>query len=421
MKKVFSIIIAAALLASLSASAFASEPGFGNFTYSHHYSAGQFRDVRGSDWFSRYVEDAYNFGFLRGKSETMFDPGGLLTLGEAVTLAARLRSIYFTGKADFTQSVPYYAVYAEYALHHGIIDAPDNYNAPVSRARFAVLMRSALPPDAFPVLNAIPDFGICDVASDTDAGAAVYVLYRAGILSGSDRFGTFFPDSNISRAEACAVMVRLADPLMRVRTLLPDSIPAEIIFQRSSDAVFMLETFDSSGDSIRTGSGFFISDSGLAVTALHVFNFAASATLTLHSGETYNVSGVLATSDEYNLAIFSVDSTGGGFRYLQLADSDIIEVGNTVYALGSPRGLHNTISDGIVSFSSREVAYDTLIQFSAPISFGSGGGPLLNTLGQVVGVATSSFTAGQNLNLAVPVNFIKTLERGPLVKLSDLP
>jgi len=130
--------------------------------------------------------------------------------------------------------------------------------------------------------------------------------------------------------------------------------------------------------------------------------------------------GVHAISEEYNLIVFSVDSNRNDFCYLHLADSDLIQVGNTVYALGSPRGLHNTISEGIISFSSREVDADTLIQFTAPISFGSGGSPLLNTLGQVVGVAASSFTYGQNLNLAVPVNNIKTLSYGPLIPLSDL-
>ena len=413
-------MIAAVLAASLSVQTAAAQPGFGNFVYSNNYSAGQFRDVSDSDWFARYVQDAYNFGFLRGKSANMFDPGGQLTLGEAVTIAARLRSIYYTGKADFAESAPYYAVYADYALIHGIISAHGDYNAPVTRASFAVLMHNALPPEAFQVQNEIPDYGICDVASDTAVGAAVYALYRAGILAGSDQYGTFFADSEITRAEACAVMVRLADPPTRVRTLLPDNIPAAVIFQRSADAVFMLETFDSHGKSIRTGSGFFISDSGLAVTALHVIENASSATLTLYNGETCLMRGVRAISEEYNLVVFSVVSRKDGFCYLQLADSDLIQEGNTVYALGSPRGLHNTISEGIISFSGREVDADTLIQFTAPISFGSGGSALLNTLGQVVGVAASSFTFGQNLNLAVPVNNIKTLDYGPLIPLSDL-
>jgi len=418
--RILSLLIAAALLASLPVYAAAGQDGFGNFEYSDSYTPGQFRDVRETDWFRPYIEDAYNFGFMRGKSENSFDPRGRLTLGEAVTLAARVSSIYHTGSADFEESVPYYAVYADYALEHGIIDRHENYTAQVSRAQFAVLMYKALPQEALPQINNIPDFGICDVASDTATGAAVYALYRAGILSGSDRYGTFFADSNITRAEACAILVRLAHPAARVSTLLPDHIPVEVIFQRCTDAVFMLETFDSRGRSIRTGSGFFITDTGLAVTNLHVIENAASATITLYNGDTYSMRGVHAISEEFNLILFSIDSDKGGWPYLTLADSDLIEAGSTVYALGSPRALINTISEGIISYSRREVGWDTLIQFTAPISFGSGGSPLLNTLGQVVGVASSSYTYGQNLNLAVPINYIKELEPGELITLEEL-
>jgi len=419
MKRLISVAVAVVLAASLSVHAVPAQAGFGNFVYSGAYTAGQFRDVRDSDWFARYVEDAYNFGFLHGKSDSVFDPGGYLTLGEAVTLAARVRSIYHTGSAAFPESAPFYSVYADYAISHGIIDAHGNYSDPATRGSFAAMMYNALPPDAFPAINEIPDYGICDVAPDSATGAAVYALYRAGILSGSDQYGTFLAGSYVTRAEACAVLVRLADPAARTSTLLPTHIPAEIIFQRNANAVFMLEMFDEKGESIRTGSGFFISASGLAVTNLHVIESAASATITLYSGEVCLVRGIHAFSDERNLVIFSVDSEKGGWSFLTLADSSRIEAGNTVYALGSPRELINTISDGIISYSKREVNWDTLIQFTAPISFGSGGSPLLNTLGQVVGVAASTYTLGQNLNLAVPINFVKELKPGDPVALKE--
>lgn len=419
MKKILSLAIAAVLLASLSAYSAQAQAGFGNFSYSGAYAAGQFRDVRSADWFAPYVEDAYNFGFFRGSSGSAFDPGGRLTLGEAVTLAARVRSIYHTGSAVFSETVPYYSAYADYAVLHGIIDAHMDYGKPATRGSFARMMHNALPPEAFPVINEIPDYGICDVAPDSAVGAATYALYRAGVLSGSDRYGTFFADSYITRAEACAMTVRLANPAARVDMLLPAALPAETIFQRSADAVFMLEMFDERGDSIRTGSGFFISASGLALTNLHVLDFALSATITLYSGEVYPVRGVHAFSDDNNLVIFSADSDRDSWSFLTLADSGLIEAGNAVYALGSPRGLINTMSEGIISYSRREVNWDTLIQFTAPISFGSGGSPLLNGLGQVVGVASSTYTAGQNLNLAVPINMAKALKPGSLMTLAE--
>ena len=419
LRRILPFILAVALSAALSVLGSAAD-GFGNFTYSGEYVTGQFRDVDGTEWFARYVEDAYNYGFIRGKGGNTFDHGGMLTLGEAVTLVVRLSSIYHTGRADFIETVPFYDVYADYALEHGIISSHGDYTAPATRAEFAVLAHNALPPEAFPIINTIADYGICDVVPDAVYGDAVYGLYRAGILSGSDRYGTFLPESNITRAEACAIMVRLAEPAARVNTKLPSQMPAQEIFARSTDAVFMLETFTKKGRSIRTASGFFIGGDGLAVTVLHVFDNAASATVTLFSGEVFPVLGVLDYSEESNLVLFCVDSDGGDFNCLRLADSDLVEAGNTVYTIGSPRDFINTFSEGIISYVGRELEGTSFIQFTAPISFGSGGSPLLNVLGQVAGVASSSFTYGQNLNLAVPVNFVKELAPGELMTLEEL-
>jgi len=419
-KRAISYCLAIILMALLTVCAPMSQAGYDNFILSGKYAAGQFTDVKSTEWYAAFVGDACDYGFFQGKTANTFDPGGLLTLGEAVKLAALVMSIYQTGKADFTEKSPFYSVYADYALKNGILDSPGDYSAPVSRSRFAELIYRALPAQAFPEINPIPDYAICDVAPDAGFGGAVYTLYRAGVLSGSDRYGTFFPDSDITRAEACAILVRVADPSLRAKIFLPVRLPAELIFQRSSEAVFMLETFDESGESIRTGSGFFISGSGLAVTNLHVLQNAVSAKITLYNGEVYPVRGVNAVSEDYNLVMISIDSDKVGWSFLDLADSDHLEVGNTVYALGSPLELLNSFTEGIVSNINREVDGSAFIQFSAPISFGSGGSPVLNELGQVVGVASSSFSYGQNLNLAVPVNLVKTLKPGECAPLTSL-
>jgi len=350
----------------------------------------------------------------------MFDPGGILTLGEAVVLVVRLQGIYLTGSSNFESSVPFYAVYADYALSVGIIKNHGDYTKPVTRAAFAELIHNALPPEALPEINIIPDFGINDVAADSESGQAIYTLYRAGILTGSDRFGTFFPGGVLTRAEAAAIMVRLANPSLRVNMILPTSIPAEIIFERAADAVFMLETHDRRGVTVRTGSGFFICSSGLAITNLHVLDDAYGATATLNDGSRHPVSGVLAMCIESNLAMIKIESPDNDRNVLTLADSDFVEAGNTVFALGSPRALINSITGGIISNTARIADGRVFLQFTAPISFGSGGSALLNTLGQVVGVTSSSFSYGQNLNLAVPINHARNLEAGELIPLDEL-
>ena len=527
MKRILTFLLAAVSFTALVFTSPGSNAGFENFHYSGGYVAGQYSDVSDTDWFSRYVEDACNYGFFRGKNEDKFDPGGKLTFGEAMMLVVRFSCMFNTGSADFTEYDPFYAVYAEYALEHGIIKPGCDFAAPVTRAQFASLICTALrstsqddalqsgalqgdtpqsdtlqggvlqgdtlpggapqsdtpqsdtPPEssitqggapqdselrdevetqsesqsetqsesqsetqpetqseALNPINHVPDYGICDVISDmtfadfnnADLSYAgdVYLLYRAGILSGSDSYGTFSPEAVVTRAEACAIMVRLADPLARVRAVPPARIPAEVIYERSIDAVFLLETFDKDGESIRTGTGFFITDTGYAVTNLHVIDNAASAEITLSNGDVFPVLGVNAKSEEYNLIIFSIDFNAGEnekpaeISYLRLGDSDSAVEGSTVYALGNPLALVHTITDGIVANTYREVDGNIFFQFTAPISFGSGGSPVLNTLGQVVGVASSSFSYGQNMNLAVPANFIKELRIGKYVPLGSL-
>ena len=198
------------------------------------------------------------------------------------------------------------------------------------------------------------------------------------------------------------------------------AIPADVIFERCADAVFLIETFDSDGSTIRTGSGFFISDTGLALTNLHVLDYATEAEITLYNGEVYPLKGVHAKSEEANLAVISIDSDKGGWPYLTFADSDLIETGNTVYVVGSPLGYIGTMTAGIISTTSRVVDEQSLIQFTAPISFGSGGSPLLNTQGQVIGLTSSSYSYGQHLNLAVPVNPLREMPEGECVALSEL-
>lgn len=94
---------------------------------------------------------------------------------------------------------------------------------------------------------------------------------------------------------------------------------------------------------------------------------------------------------------------------LTLGSETIPEIGEKIYAVGNPKGLSGTFSEGILS-GVRELTTNKVLQITAPISPGSSGGPVLNSSGQVVGIAFASFTSGQNLNFAIPVKYLINLK-----------
>lgn len=186
-----------------------------------------------------------------------------------------------------------------------------------------------------------------------------------------------------------------------------DVLTAQDIYDMCSEAVFYIETYDMHGDIIGTGSGFFIDKNGTAVTNCHVLEDAFSAKATLIDTRELNIKGALAYDKGMDLAIISVE--GSNFHSLDLGSSADIKGGEKIYTLGSPLGLSNTISEGIVSTPNRLVEGKEYIQISAPISVGSSGGALINAKGQAIGVTTAGFFNGQNLNFAVGTDWVKTV------------
>ena len=191
------------------------------------------------DWFYENVKSAYEFGLVKGVSETRFNPSGTVTLAETVTLAARINSIYRTGKADFTESAVWYQPYVDYAVENSIINTEEysDYNKAANRAQFAQIMASALDESALPAINTIEV--IPDVSINEKHGSAVYLLYKAGILTGNDSYGTFTPDSSITRSAVATIVTRMADTSLRKAFTLADKpVPvASIAFSTASTSV----------------------------------------------------------------------------------------------------------------------------------------------------------------------------------------
>ena len=178
------------------------------------------------------------------------------------------------------------------------------------------------------------------------------------------------------------------------------------IARKAFGSTVLLVMEDSNGQPLSLGSGFFVRDAEVA-SNLHVVEGAARGYAKIVGQKAkYNIEGITAVEPERDLVVLKISDAHA--QPLALGNSEDVQVGETVYAIGNPQGLEGTFSQGIVS-SIREVATDKILQITAPISPGSSGGPVLNSNGEVVGVSVATFRGGQNLNFAISSNYLKTL------------
>lgn len=187
------------------------------------YQSGQFSDVKSDQWFASSVASAVEFGLMKGNGNGTFNPGGNVTIAEAVAMASRIHRIYNTGSGAFVQGTPWYQCYLDYAVLNRV--APYSYytcdpNRPATRAEFAEIFVGSLPSSALPQANTVADNAIPDVKTTDVRASSVYTLYRAGILTGSNAEGVFCPHCYITRAECAAIVSRMADPCNRVSLTL---------------------------------------------------------------------------------------------------------------------------------------------------------------------------------------------------------
>jgi len=162
-----------------------------------------------------------------------------------------------------------------------------------------------------------------------------------------------------------------------------------------------------------TGSGFIIDPDGLVLTNNHVVENAKEITVTLKDGRELPAQ-VKGRDPKTDLAVIKLDGAGP-FPVATLGDSDALNIGDWVIAIGNPFGLDNTVTAGIVSAKGRAIGagpYDEFIQTDAPINPGNSGGPLLDGNGAVVGINTAIFSrSGGSIGIgfAVPINMAKQL------------
>jgi len=193
---------------------------------------------------------------------------------------------------------------------------------------------------------------------------------------------------------------------------------AQEIAKKAFRSTVLLVMEDANGQSLSLGSGFFVRDGEIASNFHVVEGTARGYAKLVDEKKRYDIEGITAVDPERDLVVLKISA--GRSHELPLGDSDAVQVGESVFAVGNPQGLEGTFSQGIVS-SIREVGSDKLLQITAPISPGSSGGPVLNGKGEVIGVSVATFREGQNLNFAIPSNYLKALlpKAGPAKPLAS--
>lgn len=174
-----------------------------------------FTDVTPGDWFYEDVKTAVETGLVNGKSPKIFAPKDSLTYGEGVKLAACMNQRQEQGAVTLKNGSPWYQTYVDYAKEKGILEEDLVWNTAATRGGYMELFARALSEENLKALNTIKDGAIPDVPMTHKHAAAIYKLYRAGVVQGNDEKGACAPDSSIKRSEVAAILTRMMDPSKR--------------------------------------------------------------------------------------------------------------------------------------------------------------------------------------------------------------
>jgi hypothetical protein len=194
------------------------------------------------------------------------------------------------------------------------------------------------------------------------------------------------------------------------------------IYERVSPSVVVVYNINASGQIRGHGTGFFIDPWGMVATNYHVVEGASSLKIKTKSGATMDIRGIAAADAENDVVILSAILPIDSIRTLTMAPS-LPQVGDKIVVIGTPYHpqLAQTITDGLVSAIRPVAAGKRLIQISAPISPGSSGSPVVNTKGEVIGIATRVHRQASHIGIAVPGEIISVMNPTSPFPVASLP
>lgn len=314
-----------------------------------------FADV--PNWGKGYVQYAYENGLTKGISQTKFGTNNLIDAKSYLTFLLRALG-YSDQHGDFS-----WGEAVEFALEKGIISESMYFE--LSSQTF---LRDHMAKTSYDALNAY--------MKGTEKKLIGYLIEKGSI-----------------------------DPI-KAQAVLAGGNGSEasggLDFEKLMEACVYIEVETKNGR--KSGSGFYLDRQGTIVTNYHVIAKAQKISIINSDGSAYTGEVIIKGYDkELDLALLAIDQKNKSF--LPLGDSSSVKVGQPVYAIGSPLGLPNTVSEGIIS-GIRENG----IQTTAPISAGSSGGALITQKGEVIGITYAVMQGGENLGFAIPIEKIFTVQ-----------
>lgn len=203
---------------------------------------------------------------------------------------------------------------------------------------------------------------------------------------------------------------------------IPSKYSNSQIFDMVNPSVFCITA--EGNDFKSAGSGFFINNSGLAVTNYHVLKNCTSAVIQTNDGKKYEVKEIVGCDEDRDICIIQVDIKKS--KGVKLANSDKVKVGDVIYAIGYPESfqlgsLDSTFTQGIISKTSYSYEGNTYIQATVDMTHGNSGGVLVNQKGEVVGITTLMLTDGlvNYMNMAIPINKVREVKQNVHLTLDE--
>jgi serine protease Do len=241
-----------------------------------------------------------------------------------------------------------------------------------------------------------------------DVGYTVLVVPRS-VIAGISKFGGTAP-APTAAASNPGISANALSQFYYADNRAPAARDVQDLVKQIGEAVVQVRTPGG------LGSGFFINADGYLITNFHVIEGETEISVEVYhqrngqlDRETYKQVKIIAINKFHDLALLKIeDKNAPKFKYVTLGSSDVLTVGDSVFAIGSPMGLERTVTSGIISTKTRQIEGELYLQTTAQINPGNSGGPLFNLGGEVVGVTNMKITFGEGLGFAIPVELVKS-------------